>query len=163
MITPNRNEVTTSTNVFGYFVAVDSNALPLVKEDTRPRCVKIDECSCRLKNVPEPGLINLHGLISDKPEPRFITEGESEQTGRVHTFYYNPCMTFSDLGCPNTSVCQENTYDNKYFYYDLGNIDTTEFEYQNNTVVAIYKSQAKSIDDINRTSEVELVCDDGKV
>ena len=144
-------------------LAVDSNALPLVKEDPRPRCIKIDECSCRLKNVPEPGLINLHGLVSDKHEPRFITEGESEQTGGVHTFYYNPCMTFSDLGCPNTSVCQENTYDNKYFYYDLGNIDTTEFEYQNNTVVAIYKSQAKSIDDINRTSEVELVCDETEV
>ena len=46
------------------------------------------------------------------------------------------------------------------YSYDLGNIDTTEFEYQNNSVVVIYKSQAKNIDDINRTSEVELVCDE---
>ena len=139
-----------------------SDAL-LVKEDARPRCIKIDECSCKLKNVPEPGLINLHGLVSDKHEPRFITEGESEQTGRTYVFYYNPCMNFVDLGCPNTSVCQKNTYNYNYDLYDLGNIDTTEFEYQNNSVVVIYKSQAKNIDDINRTSEIELVCDETEV
>ena len=141
-------------------ILVDSDALPL-QEDTRPRCTKIDECSCRLKNVPEPGLINLHGLVSDKHEPRFIIEGKSNQTGRVYTFYYNPCMNFLDLGCPNTAVCQKQaTSDFSYYFYDLGNVDTTEFEYQNNSVVAIYKSQAKNIDDINRTSEVELVCDE---
>ena len=96
-------------------ILADSDAL-LVKEDvrSRPRCIKIDECSCRLKNVPEPGLINLHGLVSDKHEPRFITEGESELTGRAYGFYYNPCMNFVDLGCPNTSVCQKNTYNYNY-------------------------------------------------
>ena len=145
-------------------LAVDSNALPLlIKEDARLRCVKIDECSCRLKNVPEPGLINLHGLVSDKPEPRFIIEVESGEPGRVYTFYYNPCMNFLDLGCPNTAVCQENAYDYNYDFYDLGNIDTTEFEYQNNSVFIIYKSQGQNIDDINRTSEVELVCDETEV
>ena len=143
-------------------ILAHSDALPvLAKEDPRPRCVKIDECSCRLKNVPNPGLINLHGLVSDKHEPRFITEGESEQTGRLYGFYYNPCTNFLDLGCPNTAMCQKkNTPDYKYYFYDLGNVDTTEFEYQNNSVVAIYKSLAKNIDDINRTSEVELVCDE---
>ena len=85
-------------------------------------------------------------------EPRFITEGESEQTAeRAYVFYYNPCMNFVDLGCPNSSVCQKNTYNYNYDLYDLGNIDTTEFEYQNNSVVVSYKSQAENIDDINRT------------
>ena len=116
-----------------------SDALPVLKEDARPRCIKIDECSCKLKNVPEPGLINLHGLVNDKHEPRFIIEGKSELTGRVYTFYYNPCMNFLYLGCPNTSMCQKNVYD----FYDLGNIDTTEFEYQNNSVVAIYVTISK--------------------
>ena len=72
-------------------------------------------------------------------------------------------MNFVDLGCPNSSVCQKNTYNYNYDLYDLGNIDTTEFEYQNNSVVVIYKSQAKNIDDVNRTSEVELVCDENEV
>ena len=139
-------------------ILVISSALPL-KEDAQPRCIKIDECSCRLKNVPEPGLIYLHGLVNDKHEPRFMIEGKSEQTGRVYTFYYNPCKNFLDLGCPNTAVCQKNVHD----FYDLGNIDTTEFEYQNNSVIVIYKSQAQNIDNIDRTSEVELVCDETEV
>ena len=147
-------------------ILANSDALPLIKEDARPRCIKIDECSCRLKNVPEPGLINLHGLVSDKDEPRFVIEGKSELTGRVYTFYYNPCMNFNfldltalDVGCQNTSMCQRNVND----FYDLGNIDTTDFVYQNNSVIAIYKSQSQNIDDINRTSEVELVCDETEV
>ena len=144
-------------------ILADSNAL-FLKEDARPRCIKIDECSCRLKNVPEPGLINLHGLVNDKHEPRYIIErGDAEQTGAGQTFYYNPCMNFSDLGCPNTAVCQKNVYSYNYDFYDLGNIDTTEFEYQNNSLFAIYKSLAQNKDDINRTSEVELVCDETEV
>lgn len=51
------------------------------------------------------------------------------------------------LGCPNT----KNPYDYYYDFYDLGNINATEFEYQNNSVV-IYKSLAHNIDDFNRTS-----------
>ena len=140
-------------------ILVNSNSAFPLKEDARPRCIKIDECSCRLKNVPEPGLINLHGLVGDKDEPRFIVKGESEQTGRVYTFYYNPCSNFVGLGCPNASVCQKNVYD----FYDLGNVDTAEFEYQDDSVVVIYKSQSQNIDDINRTSEVELVCDEAEV
>ena len=144
-------------------ILADSNAL-LLKEDARPRCIKIDDCSCRLKNVPELGLINLHGLVNDKHEPRYVTEEQSDQTGRMYTFYYNPCMNFLDLGCPNTAVCQKNTNDNQYYYfYDLGNIDTTEFEYQNNSLFAIYKSLAQNKDDVNRTSEIELVCDETEI
>ena len=141
-------------------LADGSDALPL-KKDARPRCIKIDECSCRLKNVPEPGLINLHGLVSDKHEPRYITEGQSGGDGR--DYYYNPCMNFVDLGCPNTAVCQKNAYDYNYDFYDLGNINTAEFEYLNNSVVVIYKSLAHNIDNITRTSEVELVCDETEV
>ena len=143
-------------------ILADSNAL-FAKETAPPRCVKIDECSCRLKNVAEPGLINLHGLVNDKHEPRFVTEGESKLTGRIYSFYYNPCMNFSDMRCPNTSICQKHTYDYKYYFYDLGNADTAEFQYQNNSVVILYKSKSQNIDDINRTSEVELVCDETEV
>ena len=119
-------------------ILADSNAL-LAKETAPPRCVKIDECSCRLKNVAEPGLINLHGLVNDKHEPRFVTEGESKLTGRIYSFYYNPCMNFSDMRCPNTSICQKHTYDYKYYFYDfsVGNADTAEFQYQNNSVVIL--------------------------
>ena len=74
-------------------------------------------------------------------------------------YYYNPCLSFSDFGCANTSICQKNVYD----FYDLGNVDTVEFEYQNNSVVAIYKSTSRNIDNITRTSEVELVCDESEV
>ena len=132
-------------------VLADCKAL-ISKEDAPPRCIKIDECSCRLKNVQEPGLINLHDLVSDN-EPRFVTEGKSEQTGLVYTFYYNPCKNFLDLVCPNTSICQKDQYE----FYDLGNLNTAEFEYQNNSVIVVYKS-LQNYDGINRTSEVELIC-----
>jgi len=138
-------------------ILVGSNALPL-GEDAQPRCIKIDECSCRLKNVKNPGLINLHGLVSDKHEPRFTTEGRSQQTGSLYSFYYNPCMNFSDLGCPNTSLCQRVAGTSRV--YDLGNLDTIEFEYQNSSVVAVYKSKSQHPDGLTRISEVELVCDE---
>ena len=138
-------------------VLADCKAL-ISKEDAPPRCIKIDECSCRLKNVQEPGLINLHNLVSDN-EPRFVTEGRSEQTGLVYTFYYNPCKNFLDLVCPNTSVCQKDQYE----FYDLGNLNTAEFEYQNNSVIVVYKSESQNYDGINRTSEVELICDENEV
>ena len=137
-------------------VLADCKAL-ISKQDAQPRCIKIDECSCRLKNVQNPGLINLHGLVSEN-EPRFVTEGKSEHTGVVYTFYYNPCKNFLDLVCPNTSVCQRDVYE----FYDLGNLNTAEFKYQHNSVVVVYKS-SQSRDGINRTSEVELVCDETAV
>ena len=51
--------------------------------------------------------------------------------------------------------------ENLHDFYDLGNIDTTEFEYQNKSVVAIHKSAPQNIDGM--TSEVELVCDETEV
>ena len=137
-------------------VLADCKAL-ISEVDTQPRCIKIDECSCRLKNVQEPGLINLHDLVSDN-EPRFVTEGRSEQTGLVYTFYYNPCKNFLDLVCPNTSICQKD----QNAFYDLGNLNTAEFEYQNNSVIVVYKS-SQHYNRINRTSEVELICDEYEV
>ena len=137
--------------------ACNAHALP---EETQPKCIKIDDCSCRLKNVQDPGLINLHSLVSDNHEPRFVTEGKSEQTGSLYTFYYNPCTNFLDLVCPNTSLCQKNV---RYEFYDLGNLYTAEFEYQNNAVVVIYKSRSHNPDGRNRTSEVELVCDENEI
>ena len=137
--------------------ACNAHALP---EETQPKCIKIDDCSCRLKNVQDPGLINLHGLVSDNREPRFVSEGKSEQTGSLYTFYYNPCTNFLDLVCPNTSLCQKNV---RYEFYDLGNLYTAEFEYQNNAVVVVYKSRSHIPDGRNRTSEVELVCDENEI
>ena len=129
-------------------------------EGTQPKCIKIDDCSCRLKNVQDPGLINLHSLVSDNHEPRFVTEVKSEQTGSVYTFYYNPCTNFLDLVCPNTSLCKKDEW---YDFYDLGNLHTAEFEYQNNAVVVVYKSRSQNPDGLNRTSEVELVCDESEI
>ena len=125
-------------------------------EDTRPKCIKIDDCSCRLKNVQDPGLINLHSLVSDNQEPRFVTEAKPEK----FTFYYNPCSSFFDLVCPNSSVCQKVEL---YDFYDLGNLHTAEFEYQNNSVVVVYKSGVQNPDGYNRTSEVELICDESEI
>ena len=143
-------------------LTVLANCKALVsKQEGHPRCIKIDECSCRLKNVKNPGLINLHGLVSVN-EPRFVTEGRSEQTGIVYTFYYNPCKNFLDLVCPNASICQKHQYDYSYDYYDLGNFNTADFEYRHNSVVVVYTSSHNG-DGINRTSEVELVCDESEV
>lgn len=139
-------------------ILAGSDALPLMEEDAHPRCIKINECSCRLRNVQNPGLINLHGLVSGKHEPRFLAEGKSEQTGMAYTFYYNPCTYFLHMGCPNTSLCQKGSYG----YHDLGNFQTVKFKYQNNSVIAVYKSLSRYVD-FNRTSEVELVCDKAEI
>ena len=127
-------------------------------EETQPKCIKIDDCSCRLENVQDPGLISLHSLVSDNHEPRFATEVTSIRS----TFYYNPCTTFLlDVAChPNSSVCQKVEF---YEFYNLGNLHTAEFEYQNNSVVVIYKSGVNNLDWHNRTSEIELVCDENEI
>ena len=136
---------------------VCSYALSLSEEDSQPKCIKIDECSCRLKNVQNPGAINLHGLVSDKHEPRFVTEGKTAVVSKLYGFYYNPCKNFSYLGCTNTAICQQavpNTF------YDLGNLETVEFKYQSDSVVAVYKSRSHGL---NKTSEVHLICDENEV
>ena len=129
-------------------------------EDTQPNCIKIDECSCRLKNVESTGVISLHGLVSDKHEPRFVTEGKTSAIGKLYGFYYNPCKNFSYLGCTDTVICQQ---DAPNTFYNLGNLDTVEFKYQGNSVVAVYQSRSQNSDSLNKTSEVHLICDEDEV
>ena len=132
-----------------------SDALPVAK-DLQPMCVKVDECSCNLVNVEQPGLIDLHGII-DGQGPAFETTGKSEQTGLEYNFYYNPCLNFSDFGCPGTGLCQTG---DRVQAYDLGNLDTAEFKVVDNSVVVVYKSKFSDSFGYNRSSEVELVCDE---
>ena len=136
------------------------DALPVTKDvDNQPECVKIDECSCMLKNVETPGIINLRGsLIVNGSHPAYQTQGKSEQTGLEYDFYYNPCVNFSDYGCPATGICQTGYGASN----DLGNLKTVNFVYQDNSVVAIYKSQFDDKYGDNRTSQVELVCDESE-
>ena len=82
-------------------ITVDSSSSG---EDTQPNCIKIDECSCRLKNVESTGVIS---LVSDKHEPRFVTEGKTSVISKLYGFYYNPCKNFSYLGCTDTAICQQ--------------------------------------------------------
>ena len=135
------------------------DALPVAKDVDQPECVKIDECSCMLKNVETPGIINLRGsLIVNGSHPAYQTQGKSEQTGLEYDFYYNPCVNFSDYGCPATGICQTGYGASN----DLGNLKTVNFVYQDNSVVAIYKSQFDDKYGDNRTSQVELVCDESE-
>ncbi|XP_065887819.1 uncharacterized protein [Dysidea avara] len=117
-----------------------------------PTCVKIDECSCRLTGVEQPGDIDLHSLVSGNHEPAFVAQGE------YYHYYYNPCMNFSDYGCPETGICQVTNDGSTLF--DLGNLDSVKFQYQNNSVFAVYQSENS---DITRTSTVELVCDESEM
>ena len=135
-----------------------SNALP-VAIDFQPMCVKIDECSCNLVNVEQPGLIDLHGLVSGQG-PEFETTGKSEQTGLEYSFYYNPCLNFTDHECPETGLCQTG---DGVEAYDLGNLNNVEFKVVDNSVVAVYKSRFPDKYGQNRSSEVELVCDEDEV
>ena len=137
---------------------IGCDALPVTKNgDDQPECVKIDECSCMLKNVETPGIINLRGsLIVNSSHPAYQTQGKSEQTGLEYDFYYNPCFNFSDYGCPDTGICQTGYGASN----DLGNLETVNFVYLNNSVVAVYKSQFDDKYGYNRTSQVELVCDE---
>ena len=131
------------------------DTLPVTKDgDDQPACIKIEECSCMLKNMETPGTINLRGsLIVNSSHPAYQIQGKS---GLEYDFYYNPCFNFSDYGCPATSICQTGYGASN----DLGNLKTVNFVYVNNSVVAVYKSQFDDKYGYNRTSQVELVCDE---
>ena len=135
-----------------------SNALPVAR-DLQPMCIKVDACTCNLVNVEQPGLIDLHRLVTGQV-PTFVTTGKSEQTGLEYNFYYNPCLNFSTFKCPETGLCQ--TGDDVQAY-DLGNLNTVEFKVVDNSVVAVYKSKFSDGYGLNRTSEVELLCDENEV
>jgi len=140
-------------------VATFSDAVPFVKDELI--CVKIDECSCHLTGVEHPGVIDLHSLVSGQPKPAFITEGRSEQTNKSYTFAYNPCTGYNYNFCPYTSICQEGSLSSES--YDLGNPVTVKFVYRYPTVFALYKSRYNDDHGYNRSSEVELVCDENEV
>ena len=57
-------------------IATCSDAVSHIKDD--PVCVKIDDCSCILTGVKQAGVVDLHSLVSDQPEPAFIIEAKSE-------------------------------------------------------------------------------------
>ncbi|XP_065887824.1 uncharacterized protein [Dysidea avara] len=65
-------------------------------------------------------------------------------------------MNFSNYGCPDTGICQVTA--DRSTLFDLGNLHTVDFEYQNN-VFAIYQSEHGD----QRTSTVELICDESEL
>ena len=144
-------------------IATCSDAVPVHIKDAAhikdgPMCVKIDECSCHLTEVEKPGVIDLHSLVSGEPFPTFTIEAKSEKTNKTYTYTYNPCVAFIHNFCPRTSICQEGSLSSES--YDLGNPDTVQFVYENNSVFALYKSKYKDDLGYNRSSEIELVCDE---
>ena len=136
-----------------FFLLVVTTGSHGVKDE--PTCVKIDQCSCQLTGVEQPGVIDLHSLVSGQPLPTFIIQAKSNIS---YTYAYNPCETFHYYLCPRTSICQEMPLSSEA--YDLGNPDTVQFVYQNNSVFALYKSKYKDGLGHNRSSEIELVCDE---
>ena len=114
-------------------------------------CTKIDQCSCNLTGVDHPGVIDLHSLVSGKEKPTFATQAGD------YNYYYNPCLSFSTYGCPDTGICQVTV--DRSTLFDLGNLATVQFRYKDNSVFAIYQSEHGE----SRTSTVELVCDESEV
>ena len=130
------------------------------KTEDEPMCVKIDECSCHLTGVEQPGVIDLHSLVSGEHKPTFTIQAKSEQTNLTYNYSYNPCMIFSTNSCPNTSLCQTGDGEGPY---DLGNLVTVKFVYRNSSVFAVYNSTHDDKHGYNRTSEVELICDENEM
>ncbi|XP_065890154.1 uncharacterized protein [Dysidea avara] len=131
----------------------------------KPRCDKIDQCSCKLRNVRNPGIITLHPLVSGKPTARFAEYASSKDNGDYYNYFYNPCVSFSVAAgsysvCNNVSMCQTMT-DGYQSTFNLGTIDSAEFVYRNGSVIIMYQSGGPSYN--NRTTEVELVCDANEV
>ena len=140
--------------------------------DFKPRCDKIDQCSCKLRNVRHPGVINLHSLVDGEldgeHQPRFINLGSESPMAPTtkYNYFYNPCDNFTvpkgnyDY-CENAAVCQTVIGDYYYSAFNLGTIESVQFLYENNTVVAVYQSGDRYY--ANRTTKVELVCDPNQV
>ena len=135
--------------------------------DFKPRCDKIDQCSCKLKNVRHSGVIDLHSLVDGEHQPRFVSLGSESPMAPTtqYNYFYNPCNNFTiPKGnynyCENAALCQAMIGD-YYSAFNLGTIDSARFVYENNTVVAVYQSGGSYYD--NRTAKVELVCDPDEV
>ena len=132
-----------------------------------PRCDKIDQCSCKLKNVRHPGIINLHSLVDGEHQPRFVSLGSESPMAPTtqYNYFYNPCSNFTvPKGnynyCENAALCQT-TIGDYYQAFNLGTIDSVRFVYENNTVVAVYQSVGSN--NVKRITQVELVCDPDEI
>ena len=136
------------------------------EDDGTPKCVKVDECSCRLKNTgTNDGLIDLHPQIVDgQHEPRF-TDYHS-----TNKYYYNPCTTFNyppsdyvgpllytNCNATGTVVCQKRGTQDNYFI-NLGMIYTANFNYHNGSVFVNYAGLG-----LVHFAAVELVCDENEI
>ena len=141
----------------------------LGEEDGTPKCVKVDECSCRLKNTGNNGLIDLRPqIVEGRHEPRFV---EYHSVGQ---YYYNPCTTFSYpppdyvgqwlyTNCNGTQtgtvVCQKRGGVDTFI--NLGMMNTSNFYYYNGSVFVNYTAPAS----FERVCYVvvELVCDENEI
>ena len=126
-------------------ITVHSDAKSIEKEFAV--CAEIDRCSCNLTGVEQPGVIDLHSLVNGKREPTFVT-----QVGH-HNYFYNPCLTFSSHVCANSALCQ--TADRNEIY-NLGDLDSVKFLYNNNSLFAFYHGD-------DRSSSVQLICDESEM
>ena len=139
-------------------------ALLSEEDDGTPKCVKVDECSCKLKNTgTNDGLIDLRPVTAEgQHEPRF-TDYRS-----YSKYYYNPCATFSyppsdyvgDLlytSCNETGsvLCQKRG--GADMFISLGTISSTNFYYYNGSVFVNYASLGFVFHAV-----VELVCDENE-
>ena len=148
-------------------IIVISSAVSNGDSDNTPKCVKVDECSCRLKNTGAAnGLIDLHPhTVEGLHEPRFADYYQYSK------YYYNPCLTFSyppteysaqhlytNCNATSTVVCQKQGGVDTFV--NLGMINTTEFSYHNGSVTVKYTAPA----DFGRViyTDVELVCDENE-
>ena len=120
-------------------------------------CAKVDTCSCKLKNVNNTGLISLKNLVDGSPNPRF-TARESN-----YVYYYNPCTNFmvdsANQGCDGVALCQKKTNGSGHAF-NLGKAEDSQFNYSNGSVFAVYTNAKTPNDGYERSSEIELICDE---
>lgn len=139
-----------------------------VAGDDSPKCVKIDECSCRLKNTDKDnGLINLRPqTVQGLHEPRFADYLQYDK------YYYNPCTVFkyppsnyqddgvlyTNCDGTTTAVCRKQGGVDTFL--NIGMINTTVFTYNNGSLHVKYTAPA----DFGRVyyTDVELVCDENE-
>ena len=122
------------------------------EDDGIPKCVKVDDCSCRLKNTRNNGLIDLRPqIVEGQHEPRFSDYHPCSK------YYYNPCTTFSYppsgfvgfelyTNCNTTGnvMCQK-LCGVKDTFVNLGMINTASFYYHNGSVFVNYTATAEYI------------------
>ena len=120
-------------------------------------CAKVDTCSCKLKNVNNTGLISLKNLVDGSPNPRFTARAAN------YVYYYNPCTNFvvesENKGCDGVALCQQKNNGSEHAF-NLGKAEDSQFNYKNGSVFAVYANAKTPNDGYERSSEIELVCDE---